>query len=141
MLFIKYRYKNLHKKLLLIASSICVILILVCSCTSDAISPEPRGWYSVASDTEFILYDVEFIDSKKGFIVGNWGIILYTIDGGESWTIQNPYDFTVHLSGVHFPTADTGYAVGQSCAVKRTIDGGATWNFLSLNVPDTNHHC
>ena len=35
-----------------------------------------------------MLYDVQFIDPKTGWIVGEFGKIYHTKDGGETWTEQ-----------------------------------------------------
>ena len=35
-----------------------------------------------------IFYDVKFVDAKKGWIVGEFGKIMYTENGGETWAEQ-----------------------------------------------------
>lgn len=50
------------------------------------------------------LYSVDFIDSLKGWAVGAYGIIVNTIDGGNTWNVQQDvntvtwgYLFSIHV--------------------------------------------
>ena len=81
---------------------------------------------NVNSNSNFI--DVQFLNDSVGFVSGNNGSILKTIDYGQSWTNCNntghPYSFWLH-----FPTDSNGYALGQNTLFK-TIDQGANWTAL-----------
>ena len=35
------------------------------------------------------LYDIAFVDSQTGWAVGDFGTILHTADGGQTWTREN----------------------------------------------------
>jgi photosystem II stability/assembly factor-like uncharacterized protein len=75
---------------------------------------------------DVILYDVEFLDSRHGFIAGEFGTLLATADGGEHWRqISLPTEKT--LFGVHFRSAEEGWVVGIDGIILRTRDGGQTW--------------
>lgn len=87
------------------------------------------------------LVDIFFFNADTGFVVGNvgpgysngYGRILYTTDGGATWTVH----FTsVHLYTlcwkISFPSRSIGYISMQmwNGAPKyflKTIDGGASW--------------
>jgi len=78
------------------------------------------------------LYSIYFVNSDTGYIVGQCGLILKTIDGGENWIVKSllrqdeeQYD----LKSVYFINANTGYAVGgkNKGMILKTIDGGETW--------------
>ncbi len=62
----------------------------------------------------------------SGWVVGNNGTILKTINGGEAWAAQ-PSGTTANLRDVHFVNASRGWAVGNGGVILTTTDGGATW--------------
>jgi photosystem II stability/assembly factor-like uncharacterized protein len=77
---------------------------------------------------DIILYDVDFPDAQHGYIVGEFGTVLATSDGGSTWWRRDTgTDKT--LFGVYFPDADHGWAVGIDGMIIRTRDGGRTWAF------------
>jgi len=88
---------------------------------------------------EPILYDVQFLDAATGWIVGEFGNIYFTTDGGKNWKSQkdtllgaegvfNPLDLPTFF-GVHFIDRSNGLAVGLDTKIARTSDGGANWHF------------
>jgi len=70
--------------------------------------------------------DVSFTDANTGTLVGWDGSILRTVDGGETWVMQESGTTRV-LHGVCFTDANTGTAVGREGSILRTVDGGETW--------------
>ncbi|MFP6625868.1 MAG: YCF48-related protein [Deltaproteobacteria bacterium] len=92
-----------------------------------------------------VLYDVEFLDSRNGYVVGEFGKIYHTLDGGESWTQQHKslMDETIFdvldmptLFDVEFLDEKNGMVVGLDGRVGITTDGGQDWNFVPTNVDD-----
>ncbi len=65
-----------------------------------------------------------FADSVNGYIAGNWGTIIKTTDGGNSW-MNMPTGSMSLLKSVYFVNAKVGYAVGDSYL--KTTDGGKSW--------------
>jgi photosystem II stability/assembly factor-like uncharacterized protein len=87
--------------------------------------PGPGRTTAVMSD-DIILADVWFPDPKHGFIVGEFGTLLTTDDGGATWyRVPTPTEKT--LFGVHFTDRDRGWVVGIDGLVMHTEDGGHTW--------------
>ncbi len=79
---------------------------------------------------------VSFADDKQGWAVGQWGAILHTADGGETWAIQRlETQEDRPLFSVHFFNASEGVAVGLWSLVLRTQDGGKTWSAVDLPAP------
>jgi uncharacterized protein (TIGR03437 family) len=66
-----------------------------------------------------------FLDSR-GWIVGDNGTILKTINGGDTWTLQAS-GTTVNLRDVYFLDEQRGWAVGDGGVILATTDGGSTW--------------
>ncbi|TDT38581.1 photosystem II stability/assembly factor-like uncharacterized protein [Halospina denitrificans] len=58
--------------------------------------------------------------------VGERGHIVYSDNGGDSWT-QASVPVSTTLTGVDFPTADEGWAVGHSGVILHSSDGGESW--------------
>jgi photosystem II stability/assembly factor-like uncharacterized protein len=81
---------------------------------------------SGVKDSEAILCDGVFLDTKNGWVVGIRGTILHTTDGGSTWTRQNT-GTDRHLFGICFTDNEYGWAVGEWGAIIHTTDGGKTW--------------
>jgi photosystem II stability/assembly factor-like uncharacterized protein len=89
-----------------------------------------------------IFYDVEFADEQHGWIVGEFGTIKHTADGGLTWTDQQSsllgggivdiFDLPT-LFGVHFVNRQEGIATGLEGKVAHTHDGGAHWAFDTID--------
>ena len=94
---------------------------------------------------EPVLYSVKFIDPKTGWIVGEFGNIWHTTDGGVSWRTQqetligegfyNALDIPTFF-GAAFTDAQNGIVAGIETKVARTRDGGAKWKFEELGFKD-----
>ncbi|QQX89343.1 glycosyl hydrolase (plasmid) [Cupriavidus necator] len=79
---------------------------------------------------------VTFTDDRHGWIVGQWGVILATNDGGETWSKQR-MDTAVDqpLFSVLFTNDHDGIAVGLWSLMLQTHDGGKTWARTTLPKP------
>ncbi len=79
---------------------------------------------------------VTFVDDKHGWVVGQWGVILATSDGGETWSKQR-MDAAVDqpLFSVLFTNDHDGIAVGLWSLMLQTHDGGKTWTRTTLPKP------
>lgn len=80
------------------------------------------------------LLDVLFLDSKTGFAVGAYGLIIHTRDGGQSWQswhdrLDNPDGF--HLNAIR-KIGSSIYIVGEAGVVYRSDDRGESWDQLYL---------
>ena len=76
------------------------------------------------------LLDVWFADARNGYVLGAYGILLQTSDGGETWHLQsdrldNPDKF--HLYGIARSLTGTLLVTGESGTLLRSPDGGQTW--------------
>jgi photosystem II stability/assembly factor-like uncharacterized protein len=72
------------------------------------------------------LYGAKLIDAQNGYVVGAFGAIFRTSDGGKTWEAQRT-PTQDYLFSVDFSTATHGVAVGKSGTVLLTDDGGKTW--------------
>lgn len=79
------------------------------------------------------LYAVSFSDNNIGTAVGDWGTIIRTSDGGETWEEQSS-GVATHLRGVYFSDANTGTTVGLTGRILRTTNGGQDWVNQSTGI-------
>jgi len=91
------------------------------------------------------LNDISFPARDAGFIVGEYGLILFTEDGGMTWQQDQslfqgapPWEVP-ELKAIHFSSPENGWIVGEFGTVLNTIDGGKSWNLKDLGVKDTLH--
>src|SRR5262249_9741172 len=105
---------------------------------------------AVASDIYHVedatLRSVFFIDNKEGWVVGDEGMILHTIDGGATWQRQRaPLRSAqrVSLRSVHFLSQFVGWVVGREelphgmgsvGVILFTSDGGLEWKQQLANT-------
>ncbi|WP_285412682.1 YCF48-related protein [Variovorax sp. efr-133-TYG-130] len=82
------------------------------------------------------LTSVSFVDARRGWAAGHWGVILHTTDGGETWQVQRSDAAQDRpLFAVHFFDDRQGVAAGLWSLVLRTEDGGAHWEPVELAPP------
>ena len=93
---------------------------------------EPGDWRRVASGTAAPLFDVRFVDEMRGWVVGDGGTVLRTLDGGATWTPQP--GFSGLLRSIDFVDAQHGWIAGHE-RLYGTTDGGATWHLHPLVPP------
>jgi len=60
------------------------------------------------------------------FAVGHRGHILYSDDGGDTWT-QAEVPVRSTLLDIYFPTPELGWAVGHEGVILHSSDAGKTW--------------
>jgi photosystem II stability/assembly factor-like uncharacterized protein len=76
--------------------------------------------------TDVILYDVEFIDARHGAIAGEFGTVMLTDDGGETWR-RTATGTDKTLFGVTLTSPTEAWAVGIDGIILHTIDAGTSW--------------
>lgn len=86
-----------------------------------------------SSPTSERLNAIYMLDNNQGWIAGDKGTILKTLNGGDLWTAQ-PSGTTANLRDVHFVNANRGWTVGDGGAILTTGDGGATWALETSSV-------
>lgn len=83
------------------------------------------------------ILDVWFKNRSEGLIVGAYGLIFHTSDGGRTWTsgldkIYNIYNFHYYAIIPVGGYQDEGrlIMVGEAGMIQRSLDGGLTWQAL-----------
>ena len=101
---------------------------------SDSVSQ--NGWIQQSSGTSNHLNKVFFINSSTGWISGDNGIILNTVNGGINWHRQIT-NTSKNLLAISFKDKDTGWAAGgigdnnplcqDLVLILKTTNGGVNW--------------
>jgi len=88
-------------------------------------APENFNYSGINTGSTDSLTGVVFTDSLNGYIVGENGLLLITIDGGASWTTGN-IGITDDLTSITVIN-DTLFVTGANGHICYSIDGGLTW--------------
>jgi photosystem II stability/assembly factor-like uncharacterized protein len=70
---------------------------------------------------------VTFSSPQNGWIVGEFGLVLHTRDGGKSWASQRYGGDLPQLYAVEFVDDRRGWAIGQGGSLIETGNGGQQW--------------
>jgi photosystem II stability/assembly factor-like uncharacterized protein len=86
-----------------------------------------------------IYYGMDFIDARNGWIVGEYGNIRHTLDGGETWASAHASLLTgANRDAMDLPAffdvridrdSGKGVAVGAQGKIAISADKGETWRF------------
>lgn len=86
------------------------------------------------SSRQFTNNSVFFINKDIGWIVGNNGKFIYTINGGNTWEIE-PINSSDNLNSVYFTDASNGWIVGDFGTVFHySISGTSVKTITKVNV-------
>jgi len=94
-------------------------------------------WTAASTTAADSSTEVSMSDASNGVAVGNRGQIVYTRDGGDTWTAATTTNVgTTNLSGVSMGDASNGVAVGAAGKIVYTSDGGDTWTIpTTTSIP------
>ncbi len=77
---------------------------------------------------------VYFSSSERGWVVGEFGLVLHTKDGGKTWASQRYNIDLPQLYAIKFLDDRRGWAVGQAGSLIQTRDGGQRWSPVELEI-------
>ena len=118
---------------LVLSLFLCFVLS---SCSSNGVRmSESSPWETIQFEDQSNVLDIDFIDSKHGFLVGSNRLIMESYDGGESWEKRSLDDIlseeNFRLLDIDFKGSE-GWLIGQPSLVMHTLDAGKSWTRLSL---------
>ncbi|HEX8459227.1 MAG TPA: YCF48-related protein [Pyrinomonadaceae bacterium] len=103
---------------------VATIILLLCTSATSADATKLQR----EAPASLYLTNIFFVSATQGWMLGSTSdttYILYTKDGGETWTKQ--HETTVGLFDIKFVSDQVGWAVGSSGTVLHTSDSGVTW--------------
>jgi len=98
--------------------------------------------------TNEYLSDIQFIDTNHGWVVGQFGTILHSPDGGVTWEEQQSntgsMDGYYNYQSVYFTDIMNGWVAGRyslegggySSCLMHTADGGSLWELQYGNTDE-----
>jgi photosystem II stability/assembly factor-like uncharacterized protein len=115
---------QLRRSVLLALMIVLFVYFEIHSCSEDhSMGPSPPGPEN--ADLVCKARKVFFLDRETGWVLGMYGTMMKTTDGGETWRGSTIAD--VGLNGIYFIDHDKGWVVGREGKIFRTADGGETW--------------
>jgi photosystem II stability/assembly factor-like uncharacterized protein len=118
-----------------IAVLVCALTLASTSSAAQEAAPEaaPESPYdvlnlpAVPSDlaAESLIYSISKFGDRY-FATGQYGHILYSDDGGETWQ-QGEVPVRSSILDIDFPSPELGWAVGHEGVILHSNDGGKTW--------------
>jgi photosystem II stability/assembly factor-like uncharacterized protein len=82
-------------------------------------------WKQVPSGILYDLKDVQFPTNTVGYAVGDFGVVLKSVDSGNTWA-KVFTDSLLSFNSVFFTSNDTGYATSGS--LYKTTNAGVSWS-------------
>lgn len=87
-----------------------------------------NSWHTYSLDDDIYLTTVQFVDAVHGFVTGEFGIVLYTEDGGSSWQRARELPDNFYAQAARFIDRSTGWVVGLNGTIWYTNDAAKTWH-------------
>lgn len=116
--------------------SLGAALVLVAALVTSAAAAVPHRPHGVKIFDS--IYGVDLVDHDEGWVVGAFGTIYHTRDGGRTWEAQHS-GTKRNLFSVAFADRRHGWIVGAQATVLHTADGGKTWKVQKTPVPPEKH--
>lgn len=98
--------------------------------------PAYSQWLAQNSGTNQNLYDIEFLNDRIGWAVGDAGVVIKTTNGGTNWiNVPNP---SIQYGGIMWSIqpidSEVVYAVAGYDFIMKTANGGDNWIVLNGNL-------
>ena len=86
--------------------------------------------WNTSSGFNGALYDVHFGSGNYGALVGQSGLVFFTINSGLTYT-SNAAIISNDLHGVYFTSTSNAFAVGNGGTIIKSTTGGVAWSIIS----------
>jgi len=101
------------------------------------------SWVTQKSNTQTLLYSIDFINANTGIAVGDSAIIVRTTNGGTNWTKTKLFS-TGFFRGIDLLNDRIGFIAGgrgfsTAPYILKTYDAGLNWTQLNSGVITTLH--
>ncbi len=93
-------------------------------------------WSESSLDEDLHFTTVQFLDESNGLLLGEFGVVAKTIDGGESWEMLDPIPDEFYPHDAWFKSVQQGWVVGLNGTVYYTGDAGGSWQSQETGTSD-----
>lgn len=106
-----------------------LLILLIIHCSLFIVRAQ---WIQQNSGTNRNLYDIEFINDKTGWALGDAGIVIKTTNGGMNWmNVPNPSPaLSPNLWSVEPIDSNIVYVTSSGDFIMKSTNGGIDWNIL-----------
>ncbi|MGB3017196.1 MAG: YCF48-related protein, partial [Ignavibacteria bacterium] len=106
------------------------LFILISIISNQAIAQ----WIAQNSGTNQNLYDIEFLNDKTGWAVGDAGVVIKTTDGGNTWVnIPNPSPmYSPNLWSVLPIDSNIVFVTSGKDLIMKSTNGGLNWLIMNF---------
>ena len=103
--------------------------------------------FKYESPLNWNLNKLQFVNDTEGWAVGEWGLVVKSTNGGESWFQTNTVTGE-GMFGIYFYDSEHGFVVGKDENILRSTNGGVNWildrsgsayEFYNVFFVDNNH--
>lgn len=94
----------------------------------------PEDMIGIVEPGDIVLYSVSYADANRVAVVGEFGVILISEDGGRSFQ-PRPSMVETTLFGVFMGEQGKAWAVGLEAEMLSSVDGGQTWKRERVPTP------
>ena len=93
-------------------------------------------WIAQNSGTNQNLYDIEFLNDRTGWAVGDAGVVIKTTDGGNTWVnIPNPSPmYSPNLWSVLPIDSNIVFVTSGKDLIMKSTNGGLNWLIMNFCV-------
>ncbi len=110
-----------------------ILIAITLAFVTNIFAQNPAWFWSNPLPQGNDLNSISFTDPNNGYIIGNYGTLLRTTNGGNNWEFLQPYK-PKNINSIFFVNSDVGYAVGDSGLIVKTTNGGNSWIIINSGV-------
>ena len=88
---------------------------------------ELSQWHEFTLEEDLQFTTVRFVDELNGFALGEFGTVVTSADGGDSWETRDPIPNEFYPMAADFLDARTGWVGGLDGIIWHTTDGAQSW--------------
>ncbi|MGF2735624.1 WD40/YVTN/BNR-like repeat-containing protein [Marinobacter sp.] len=96
--------------------------------TLQSSADQGTTWNETTLNEDAILTNLQFLDADTAIATGEYGLVLKTRDGGQTWDYAGylPEEFYPHSA--YFASSEEGWVGGLNGFIYHTTDGGESWD-------------
>jgi len=102
-----------------------------------SVTTDGATWSQQTTGTTTDFKAIHAVDSSTVWAVGSGGLVMKTVDGGSTWTLQADGLTTSKLYAMAFGDTSNGWATGSDGTIIGTTNGGTEWTIETSPLTST----